>query len=328
MKRAWMLGLVTFFAVGASGCFPFWLFDDDDGGEPPIANPRPEPVDQGGPPSVESIDVPAWPPIGLEGRVAVAASDDRGVETVRFSFLHELERSTFGTRVEASATGLELGEGFGTLTVGVFDADGWWAERQVTDLLVDLSAPEITMGETALRAEGGELEFWVADAWVLGSVELWVDGTVPYAYEFEPGFPSTLGTAYDYSLVSVPSSLLPEGTHDATVWVFDAAGNAKSQPFVLDIDGQLPTANITSPAPGSVLSGSFEVVLSASDPGGGPVWIELRAGGTLAGTGVGPTATITLDSADFAPGPVALEAVAIDKAGNESAAASVAVTLQ
>jgi hypothetical protein len=50
------------------------------------------------------------------------------------------------------------------------------------------------------------------------------------------------------------------------------------------------------------------------------VWLDLSLGGTPVATATGPTATLTIDTADFAPGPTQLLATAIDRAGNQSTA--------
>ena len=77
-------------------------------------------------------------------------------------------RRTFLTlAATAGAVALLGAAGFGNLVVRATDVRGGFASREVTDLLVDLSPPEITLTETLISAQG-KLAVWVADAWILG----------------------------------------------------------------------------------------------------------------------------------------------------------------
>jgi hypothetical protein len=247
------------------------------------------------------------------------------ISHVDLSFRNLVTKQASGTNDTIYVSGQELGEGFGRLTVDAFDFDGASATRWVDDLLVDLTAPEIYLGDTILRPDG-ELELWVADAWVLGDVTLEV-GATSLSHVFDEGYPPTLGTDWDYSLVSFAGSELPEGKANAKLTVYDAAGNFTTLDFELDVDVEPPSASIDQPSDGSQVSGSFQVAVSAADPGGGPVWIELLAGGTQAATAVGPSATIQLDAADFSSGPLVLKAIARDEAGNETSSSEVTVII-
>jgi hypothetical protein len=159
---------------------------------------------------------------------------------------------------------------------------------------------------------------------VLGRVELWTVDNVIH-HDFEPGYPATLGVEWDYSLVKFAGSHLPLGTSSVELRAFDAAGNQAIESFAITVDGQAPSVQILAPLDGATVSGSFQVVLTASDPEGGPVWIELSVSGTPAATATGPDATITLDASELAPGSHVLSAVASDQAGNQSAPAAVGI---
>jgi hypothetical protein len=308
-------------ALPLSGCVFFPLFDRDRGNkweepEPPPPQPPPPAAI---PPSFGTVTIPDWPPLGKDTSMSVSVSDvDANLSAVLFEFNRSVQRDVSGGAATTSVTGAELGEGFGTLTITASDTTGAWARKTVTELLVDLTAPKITLGQTTVPADG-ELELWVGDAWILGRVELSFGGTL-LVHEFEKGFPETLGTTWDYSLVEFDMAQLPPGEGEASIRAVDAAGNSVVESFTLIVDSEPPAIAITSPADGAVLSGSVVVELAASDPGGGPVWVELFANGTPIATATGPTATVKLDSGELTPGATALVAKAIDRAGNTSTA--------
>jgi hypothetical protein len=310
-----------------SGCFPpFWLFDDDDDDRPPMARPdettqAPEGDTQA--PSIVDIRIPQWPPLGAEAVVEVGVTDDFGLSQLEVVFANEFALSMSGTVYTASFTGLDLGEGFGTLSLTANDTSGWHATRWVENLLVDMTSPEITLGTTLVRADG-EIEAWVADAWVLGSVTLEAGGATLF-YDFDDGYPPTIGEAWHYALVKFPAADLEPGVTPAVMTVADAAGNVATASFTITVDGNAPSVQIASPTDGAVVSGPFQVNLAASDPEGGPTWIELKVSGTPAATAVGPDAIIQLDAAELAPGAHTLEAVATDQAGNASAPATISI---
>jgi len=307
---------VVVVALQASGC----LFLPDLGGgrreDWPPAQPPSQPVVHN-PPIIQAVTIPDWPPIGKPAEVSVLVTDpDGNLRSVEFLFNDRAERFVTGSSATASIFGSDLGEGLGTLTIQANDTTGAFARQTVTQLLVDLTPPKITLGQTVVAADG-ELELWVGDAWILGKVTLWFAGVTVF-HEFEQGFPETLGKTWDYSLVKFDMSDLPQGSGTASVRAVDAADNAVTETFTLVIDGEPPQVSIGAPEEGALLSGSVEIDLAASDPGAGPVSIELSLGGTPIATVNGPTATVKLDTTDFTPGPTTLVAKATDVAGNGS----------
>jgi len=292
-----------------SGCFP-WMFDDND----PDPIPPPPPADDTGgiegpgvPPSVYVL-IPDWPPLGPGDEINVS------VETRVYGLA--------GTNYSLAIPTEDLGEGFGQLSLIGYDIQGGWAERLVNDLLIDFSPPEIYLGQTILPAAGASFEVWVADDWVLGRFELEV-GDVLLVDELEPGYPASLGEAWHESLVKFPTSALPQGASLATFRAIDAAGNVAEEVFELTVDGQPPSCGINAPTANAVLSGPFVVDLVGVDPGGGPVWFEVYVSGSPVATDVGPFASVELDAGELTPGTHLLEAIAIDRAGNESLVAEV-----
>lgn len=315
-----------------SGCIPpGWLFDDDDDEVPllaPPADPGPAPADDAAP--TLDIEIADWPPIGRDTGVSVTASSQSGLARVELDFLYHATVLTTGTAATVFVTGQELGEGYGRLAVGAFDVRGAFTEGWVDNLLVDLSPPEVTLGQVLLPAAPGmpesQLELFVADAWVLGRVELQV-GSVVLVHDFEDGYPPSIGTEWDTSLVLFPASALPLGANTAEIRAYDAAGNVATQPFELILDADPPVATIQSPAAGASLSGAFTIQLVATDPGDGPVWVDLSLGGTPLGSVPGPYVDLSVDTAELTPGPSTLVAVPVDAAGNRGAEIVVPVTI-
>ena len=309
----------------ATGCCETSEWNRGDG-RAPIARPESAPE----PPHIESVEVPDWPPVGPNGTIRVTATDNVNLARLDVSFRNTMSASLHGTRDTAVFTGDELGEGFGTLGLRAYDASGASAARFVSSLLVDLTPPEIVLMNTAVRrAEDGpntDVELWVADGWVLGSVELEADGLV-LVHAFPEVYPATIATTWDASLVRFPSMDLPAGRHTAHLTALDAAGNLAEEDFELLVDGSLPQAEILWPLTASHVSGVFSVRVAGSDEEG-EVEIELWAGGGPLTTVLGPTATIEVDASDFVGGPLHLTAIAVDEAGNRSEEASCTVIVE
>ncbi len=304
--------------LASSGCLPI---DSDrsrvDRDPPPRATPA-APADA--PPHVELIDVPDWPPLGERGKVNVQASDDRGLSRIDFEFAKKTSVQVRGSFASASTLGESLGEGFGELVVRAVDFNNGFAERKVEDLLIDLTPPKVEIGRAVLPARGPDarLDLWVADAWVLGKVTLEFAG-VELVHEFEPGYPDTIGKEWDQSIVSFDVSKLPPGRATAWLTVADAAGNIFERDFSLHVDAVAPDVRLVRPLAGTRVSGRFEVEIGTGGTATEPVWIELFAGGARAGELMAaPNAVVMLDAAEFAPGPLSLEAVARDEAGNKA----------
>ncbi len=289
---------------------------DDDGTQPPTAVPP-----------VIGINIADWPPIGPSGEVEVTASVDSGsLSSVEFDFRHTARKSVSGVYVTVAARGDELGEGFGTLGVEANTVGGAGARKEVSNLLVDLTPPEAYVDDHVLPAQGASLSFWIADAWVVSSYELTIDDDV-FTETLEPGYPETLGVEWDYSLVTIPVEQIDPGVHAGTLLVRDAAGNEATFDFPVTIDGIPPTASLSEPQDGATVSGSFPVTFTGLDELPGDVALELRVGGALVATGIGPTATVVLDAAEFPAGPIDIVVLAVDEAGNESAPSTRTVTI-
>ncbi len=292
---------------------------------PPQAGPSTTTRDE--PPTIVSIDVPEWPPIGPTGAVRVAASDDVRLARAEAVFARSSSLSLSGAYETFSLSGADLGEGFGELLLRVTDSNGGWAERRVTGLLVDLTPPTVQTFETIVPARGehARVDLWVADAWVLGDVVLEFQGKAA-RHALPEAYPSTLGKQWDGTLVSFDASALPAGRSQATVTARDAAGNVASDAFTLHIDAIAPVVAISSPAPGTVVTERFDVVVTASDVLHGRVWVDVFVGGAPVARTAGSGA-VTVDPSELPVGPTSIAVVAFDEAGNESTPVTVDVVI-
>ena len=172
----------------------------------------------------------------------------------------------------------------------------------------------------------GELEAIVGFGQLSRAIELALDGVTIERKEFPAEYPPTVGETWDYSLVRFRLGDPADGAPTALVTAIDAAGNRTEVAVDLTIDGTPPTVSLAGPAEDVPQAGWFVVEIELLDPGGGPVWADLSADGVVLASASGPTATITLDAADFAPGPLTLTATAYDQAGN-AAAVGLTVTI-
>ncbi|MBL8743704.1 MAG: hypothetical protein JNK04_21490 [Myxococcales bacterium] len=319
-------------SLGATGCewvlLATALSDDDPcDGDPCCNDPCcGDPCCQDGcweesvPPEVTFV-IPDWPPIGPDGTVEVQAFSDMGLSSAAFTFRNSFSKPMSGVSGSVFAAGSELGEGQGTLVVQVNASDGSFTRASVDDLLVDLGPPTAYLDDTVLPATGSELRFWISDDWVVSGYELDAGGTV-FTETLEPGYPSTLGLEWDFSLVSIPVEQLPVGSTVGSLRVFDAAGNNTILELPFVIDGQPPSVDISEPLADAAVSGTFNVAASAADDNPFTVAINIYVGGVLVGTGVAPNTSVTLDASEFPLGPIELTAIAVDAAGNESPVAS------
>lgn len=282
---------------------------------------EPPPTENPSPPTV-TISIPDWPPTGPDTEVKVDAIANGGTLIGATWFFRNKVTSGFGGVSAGSSYvfGRDLGEGFGTLTVDVETNMNTGTRREVADFLVDLSEPTAYADDTVLPAAGAELNFWIADAWVVSGYELTIAGKT-FQDVLEPGYPSTLGVEWDYSLVGIPVSEIPVGVHVGELRVFDAAGNEAVLDLPVTIDGIPPTATIEAPAEGATFTGPFQIDLGGTDDLPGTVSLELRLGGALVATAIGPSASVVVDPAEFPEGALEISVLAVDEAGNKSAPA-------
>lgn len=282
------------------------------------------------PPTFDSLDIPSWPPLGKQGQIKVAISDDEALSRLTATFKNVARRTFTGTSGSISLSGNDLGEGMGTLTLVACDTRDQCRERRVEDFLVDMTPPEAELESATVSPKlsglDGQVAVWVSDAWVLGSVDLTFEGKT-LRHDFPKAYPATVGTEWDVSRVTFDAKSLPEKEGDAVVVVRDAAGNASTRTFRLRIDGTAPTVAINQPANGATVSGTFDVSLTATDEGPTPPTVELWVGGVRVLEAAAPLGAISIDTSTLSAGPVEVKAIARDPAGNRSTISTLTVNV-
>jgi hypothetical protein len=317
--------LVLASVVATGGC---WSSNDTIGRDtsPPPPPPQPVPVA----PTFGEIVLPTWPPLGPTGKINVPLSDDEGLSRITATFKDVTRRSVAGTTGMVSFTSAELGEGMGTLTLVACDARSACRSRTVSDLLVDLTPPDIELERAVVSSlvDGidGQVAVWVTDGWVLGSVDITFAGKT-VRHDFPDAYPTTLGTTRDVSRVAFPAKGLPSGSGSATVIARDAAGNARTQSVTLRIDGTRPIVTLSEPQNGAVVSGLLTVRVTATDEGPVAPTVDVWVGGARVLTGVPASTPLVVDTSTLPPGSTEVRAVATDEAGNESVAARATIEI-
>lgn len=151
-------------------------------------------------------------------------------------------------------------------------------------------------------------------------VELYLDGALAATASSAPA-----SFAWDTKGVA-------NGTHILRSVAYDAAGNAGNsadvsvnvQNVVLVADSTLPTALITSPTAGTVVSRTLKVYTQTTD-NVGVARVELYADGAIAATSTATSPTFSLNTGKWTKGTHTLQVIAYDAAGNAGASAGVAV---
>jgi hypothetical protein len=272
--------------------------------------------------------------VGPTTGVTVSCDDDVNVSRVEARFRSTTVRYTAGKHAKVLVSGRELGEGIGTFRAECCDDRNLCGNvRQINRLLVDLTAPEIAADRVMASPTGegldGEISVWVADAWLLGSVELTFRGKT-LRKELPHVYPATLGKEWDVSRIAFAAKDLPAGDGIATVVAYDAAGNRATREMPIRVDATAPTVSIQAPTPDAVIAGDrIPVQVFAADADNPvPPTIEIAVGGVRIAELRGPSASLAIDTASLAKGPVEIRATARDNVGNVSKSAVVTVNVE
>jgi hypothetical protein len=167
----------------------------------------------------------------------------------------------------------------------------------------------ITVAGTATVEAGGTLK----------SVSVSIDGGAAA---------SATGTS-SWSFSLNPLSLgLKNGSHTITVTAADASGNSSAAQSVTVSVAISPTAAITSPAGGAVLSGSAQITGTASEPGGTVQSVSVSVDGGAYAAAQGTTQWSYTLSSQLTNGAHTLAVKAVDAAGNGFTTPSLSVTTE
>src|SRR5919197_552102 len=139
-------------------------------------------------------------------------------------------------------------------------------------------------------------------------------------------------TSAPYS-ISWNTTTASSGSHTLTARARDAAGNAATSGAVTVTvnntppDTTPPTVSITSPAPGSMVSGTINVTASASDNVGVAGVQFMLDGGNLGAEDTSAPYSVSWNTTTASPGSHTLTARARDAAGNATTSAAVTTTV-
>ena len=129
--------------------------------------------------------------------------------------------------------------------------------------------------------------------------------------------------------VTWDTGAMSPGSHSLYAKAVDAAGNIGTSAVevvtVASSDTTPPTVVMTSPAPGTTVSGSVAITASASDDVGVARVDFYRDGGVMLGSSTSAPYTVTWDTRAISPGSHSLYAKAVDIAGNATTSAAEAI---
>ncbi|PJB50583.1 MAG: hypothetical protein CO103_01980, partial [Chloroflexi bacterium CG_4_9_14_3_um_filter_45_9] len=120
--------------------------------------------------------------------------------------------------------------------------------------------------------------------------------------------------------------MLVPGLHTLTARAIDRMGNQAETNVTIFFDHVPPAVSITSPASGTMVSGTITVMVEASDSISGVASVNLYINNQLHSTLTQPPFNFAVDTSGFVPGSYTVTARAIDRVGNQ-AEASIALSV-
>jgi peptidoglycan/xylan/chitin deacetylase (PgdA/CDA1 family) len=246
--------------------------------------------------------------------VTLSATDaGSGVEKIRYTTDGSVPTSTNGN----DYTGAFTLNGNTTVRYRAWDNAGNIEPTNVATIHVDTTAPQ-----SSIACNGGScsglfkpgvsvsLSATDADSGV-ASIKYTTDGSTPTA---------TNGTTYS-------NAFTLNATTTVKYRAFDNVGTAESvNSQQVQIDGTNPTASVTAPATGSLVSGPVTVTANASD-NVAVDHVDLLVDGQTVATDPSAPYAWSWDSTTVGDGTHALAAKAVDSAGNATTSSTVTVTV-
>ncbi len=220
---------------------------------------------------------------------------------------------------------VQLVEGWNRVAVTAVDDVGLSSSASVL-LLLDGTPPAVAVdapregdsvrGLFTLRASAGD-SLPSSPGTGVERVEFYVDGVRV----------ASLAAAPFETLVD--SAAYADGLHTLEAVALDRKSNMAVAAVVVLVDNTACEVTLVEPHDGTAVGGVFAVVAEAEDDGAGVAGLALNAAGANVDGVLSPTPAGGLrfegsvDTAGAPPGPLTLEAVAVDEAGNSSAHAVV-----
>lgn len=211
-------------------------------------------------------------------------------------------------------------DGQHTLAVKAYDMVGHSTVSAAVVVTVDNHAPTVSIASPAagaLVASVVSVAVNAADSVGVARVELY-RGSVFVGSDTASPF----AIAWDTAAAG-------DGAHTLTARAFDAAGNvADSAAVTCTVDNTRPTATLTAPAAGSVVSGTAVALSANAADASGVQRVDFyRGGGVLLGSDTTAPYGIVWNSTTTPSGPHTLYTVATDAAGNTNTSPAVGVTI-
>jgi peptidoglycan/xylan/chitin deacetylase (PgdA/CDA1 family) len=247
--------------------------------------------------------------------VTLSATDSGGsaVQKIRYTTDGTVPTSTNGNDYSGAFT-LNANT---TVRYRAWDNAGNIEPTNVATIRIDTTAPQ-----SSIACNGGSCSGWFkpgvsvalsatdADSGV-ASIKYTTDGSTPSA---------TNGTTY-----SNPFTL--NATTTVKYRAFDQVGNAEAvNSQQVQIDGTNPTASVTAPAGGSLVSGTVAVTANASD-NVAVDHVDLLVDGSSVATTTTSPYSFNWNSTSVGDGTHSLAARAVDSAGNTTTSSSVSVVV-
>jgi peptidoglycan/xylan/chitin deacetylase (PgdA/CDA1 family) len=247
--------------------------------------------------------------------VTLSATDSggSGVQKIRYTTDGTVPTATNGTDYSGAFT-ISANT---TVRYRAWDNAGNLEPTNVATIHVDTTAPQ-----SSIACNGGSCSGWFkpgasialsatdADSGV-ASIKYTTDGSTPSA---------TNGTTYS-------SAFTLNATTTVKYRAFDQVGNAEAvNSQQVQIDSTNPTASVTAPATGSLVSGTVAVTANASD-NVAVDHVDLMVDGSSVATTATSPYSFNWNSTSVGDGTHALAARAIDSAGNTVTSSAVTVTV-
>ncbi|HET8541118.1 MAG TPA: Ig-like domain-containing protein [Anaeromyxobacter sp.] len=265
---------------------------------------------------VVSITAPA-PGAVASGSVSVTVSfvDDTPLRTELYVDGTLKSSSTYAPWSMYWSTGTFLGPA--TLLVKAYDKAGNVASSAPVAVTVeDRTPPNVYFTSPTGSYQRGTVTVSASPSDNIGvaRVEFAVDGTLLASV---PAAPWT--TPWDTTTATT-------GSHTLTATAFDAAGNSRVATLYVTVDNVAPTATLTAPPADATLTGTVTLTATAADTYG-LLRVEFLANGTVVATDTASPYSVAWASTGVPDGPCTLVARAVDRAGNTTDSAPVAVTI-
>jgi hypothetical protein len=140
-----------------------------------------------------------------------------------------------------------------------------------------------------------------------------------------PPIVAQLGAGITWT-ASLDTTTIADGPHPIQALMVDGVGNAATLSETLVVDNTPPTVAVVSPAAGAYLGGVITIAANAADATSGLASVAVLVNGRQVGSCAASPCSATFDTRTLgADGPFAVQATAVDAAGNTVASAQLSL---